>query len=569
MAKQRVQVRDLSAPPAITPQAEQVNVFHNPLTPMPQESNAALELAQGLAVLRPSLYGAADIAVDKETKQGEAQALLAERTANRDGITSAVKAGAIPAGASPWFQKGWNRQKNRILADQYATDLQQAYAKWGDRDNTKGDLQAFMQAHLQSFIEQRDVDQSDPEFTNVFAPMASQVQSKQNAEYGAHKVNLIEKEVIENTGAEVSSILDLPYLYGGAENQAKVIQATLAEHVKNGADGTVMNKVAVDAITQQAIAKGDLSLLDQMDLIDTGNGRLGRTLYAKEERLKAQTHIISNENTLSAREEHEREEIKKQKTEQIYGSFIEAIQKDRHVDVRPYEIALAKIDPDQVPHLRTYQKQFLAPVIDEQPEKIAEMYRNLAEGKLDNQAITDAAGAHLIDGSTISNLYKEKAIILEHKEALTDPIFKQVKSLQWGQINGDPLNFDLHKREKASIAEYKLSYGYAKFLAGKPQASEVEKLKYLEELSTALVGGKEVKAQAEADKQEAQQKAADDVDLKSVEGIKSAIDELNSSADPSQTTLGRNAEMAGLDLETYVQALSAAAKKKKSSSQKK
>jgi hypothetical protein len=332
MAKQRVQVKDLSDPAPIQPQAQQVNVYHNPLTPLPAEDNSALQLARGLAALRPSLYQAADIAVDKETKEGEAQALLAERTQNRDGITSAVKAGAIPAGASPWFQKGWNRQKNRILADQYATDLQKAYAQWGDRDNEKGDLQSFMQGHLQEFLSQRGVDQADPEFTNVFAPMAAQIQERQNAEYGAHRVNLIEKQVIENTGAEVSSILDLPYLYGGAENQARVISATLSEHVKNGADGSTMNKVAVDAITQKAIQSGDTSFLNQLDLIDTGSGRLGRTLYAREERLKAENHIYAQRDSKLSSEWTQSERSRKLASEALKSSALKRLLADPQED---------------------------------------------------------------------------------------------------------------------------------------------------------------------------------------------------------------------------------------------
>jgi hypothetical protein len=557
MAKQRVQVADLPGPVAVTPKAEQVNVFHNPLTPLPKESNAALELAQGLAVLRPSLYQAADIAVDKETKEGEAQALLAERTKNRDGITSAVKAGAIPAGASPWFQKGWNRQKNRILADQYATDLQEAYAQWGDRDSEKGDLQTFMQEHLKTFLDLRQVDQSDPEFTNVFTPMAAQIQERQNAEYGAHRVNLIEKQVIENTGAEVSSILDLPYLYGGAENQAKVISATLAEHVKNGADGSTMNKVAVDAITQKAIEEGNLSLLDHLDLVDTGNGRLGRTLYAKEARDRAETHIIAEQNRQTSQGFANLEREKSLKSDQIYADWVEKLQADPTLDPRPYEQQLAKLDPNAVPHIRQYQEALLKPKVYEKSDVVANIYKDLSEGNLSNEEIVAHAAAGDIDPGTVANLFKEKNILEKSHSALSDPTFKQVSGGMVRKMTGDPLKFDLQKTEKAEIARYRMSVGWAAWSAKNHDADEVTKLKFLNSLSQEME-----LAYNNGKLQEPEPAEKKDFDLSSLQGIREALDDANAADDKSETFLGQKAEAAGLTIEEYIQALSAAAKKR-------
>src|SRR5688572_7732923 len=118
MPTKRIHVDDLEGPPQIRPTASPIDTY---VRPSPVQPSAGLgDLVKSLAGFQKDIGGFLEQAAfrdqDEELKKGKLTADdIAAREKNRTDFKAAVSQGLIPAGASPWFIKGYNQQFGRLL----------------------------------------------------------------------------------------------------------------------------------------------------------------------------------------------------------------------------------------------------------------------------------------------------------------------------------------------------------------------------------------------------------------------------------------------------------------------
>lgn len=129
--KDRVQVADL-AQAQLRPDARPVDIYYRPQAEAVQQQGDSMitQLAQGLGQIQPKLMELAGSYIDKQAKEEAAQdnqtyrdALMKDADLNKKAFKDLVDQGVIPAGASPWFQKGWREQQLRALGEKYGRDV--------------------------------------------------------------------------------------------------------------------------------------------------------------------------------------------------------------------------------------------------------------------------------------------------------------------------------------------------------------------------------------------------------------------------------------------------------------
>ncbi len=476
--------------PSLQPQARPVDTFHQSLAMPPAQGNDALDLAQALSSFHPSLSRYADMKVEEYIQEGEKASLLqGSREANRAGLKAAVDAGQMPAGANPWFQKGWKRQQQRVAAEEYNTALQAAYIQSSARTSKDpGEYSAFIENFTQEYVQSRGLE-SDPEFANVFMPMAQAAQSNLASHHGAEVVGQIEQEVKDNTYKEIQNLIDNP-LAGPGNPTGDAIQATLADHVKNGLMGAEANKIAIDSITDHAVANGDMDILEHLDSINTGNGVLGKTKYAQEQRAVAETKILNQQQANFSHGKAISEYQKSVMADRLHTQAIEQIEKDPSADIGPLVIQMAKVDPKQADDLRAYQNSALSRKVKvyEDPHTLASIYEELYSGALTPAKITSHAASGEIDPGTVGTLNKELAIYNQHRGVLGSKSFSLIRGGMLKLINGDEFNFDPERNAHAIDADFELQRSFLKWKASEEgeKADDLKETEWLQKRAKQL-----------------------------------------------------------------------------------
>lgn len=298
MAKQRIVPNPLAGPVPITPRAAPVDIFHRPdASGAPaQGPSQGLQLANALSGLQPSILKSFDIAhaeaSQKELSGGQLQVLKDKRLQTVKGLNDAIARGDIPAAQSPYFRQGMREQAYRLEGLNYDNTLRSDYAQSASKNSD--DISTFMQSHAAAYIQNSGINPSDPEAAKIFTPMVEAAQANLFAHHRAERDAQIEQQAVDNTYRSVQAIVSTHAEYPDVTGDpAANIKASIDEMVAHGMNGTQANRAAIDAITDYAKDNLDSAPLDHLDNIDTGNGKLAGTQYARDQRRAAEDHIFS------------------------------------------------------------------------------------------------------------------------------------------------------------------------------------------------------------------------------------------------------------------------------------
>ena len=302
MTAARVQVADL-AQARLTPEANPVDTYYRPqekAVPLPVDSTVA-QLAQSLGSLRPQLVELSGKYLDNQAKEENSAgneayraALLKDGDLNKKAFKDLVDQGVIPAGASPWFQKGWREQQLRTMGDDYGRDLTLAWNANGDLKNTDDPtkLREFLANQQKAFREKVGSTGGafrPTELTEVLDPIMDHYNKSVAGHQINHRVEEIQKQVETNTAIEVGRLAIRGEM--SPEDRATGISTTVADLVSKGLSGSRANQIVTDAVVNAAVAGQNADLLTVMPLIKTGSGVLGETNYAKAKLHEAQQSI--------------------------------------------------------------------------------------------------------------------------------------------------------------------------------------------------------------------------------------------------------------------------------------
>lgn len=313
-------------PPTI--QASSPNTYRTPVAPRrgapvsfgSTDTSGAYTFANALSNLNPAIQGFLKTSFDfyRDRERAKGQAWAAE---NQAPYRDAVRSGKLPAGASPFFAEAVAREGLRRSAEEFELGLIQEYEQ-------SGQLQSLSQNEFFSLLQSREREflkglPGDPAFVNeTVAPVLNSVERRLNERHISETIARTEERGRNQLFAGVTNVIERVRSYdalsvaeegqtlgvdlGSAKTIDEVYTATTAKGIQAQADalfdvgmrGKEINGIVVDAITAQAVAESDLSLLDLMDEIRIGpggRGSLGGTQYASEQRASAEVAIAAKQ----------------------------------------------------------------------------------------------------------------------------------------------------------------------------------------------------------------------------------------------------------------------------------
>lgn len=495
MAKDRVQVPDLYKERLNLPQtriaAAPVDTFVNPGHPVQANSDRQIqELIGAFQDIQPGLSKFAQQRVD-QVNQEDLIAGHKSALANKAQFKEAVSKGVIPAGVSPWFQVGWERQKAEVAGSNFDRELREAYSVSGlAEQGDPGKFNGWVADFTSNWQEMHPEHNENPEFTPIFNGMASKSQDNLANYHAAERTRKIEADVIQNTSLQLSNELDYP-----SANQAQSMGAIMSTQVANGLNGQLANKLVAEAVVQKAIENEDLYLLDVLQDIPSGSGVVGQIGFVKEMVMQARDKITSSK---TQGEHLSRLEQKDKRTDQINSLRGEAYRKiadNPYADVSEEFKQLSYIDPDEASKVESFRTAYLGSKtaqnkVIESDELKTDMLLASFKGELSEQSVKDAIVNHEIDYDTAKDLLtnhipKSK----ENKSIFRDPTVSDgYKNLRMGITKNEDQGEDagvLAARANAAGALYLKAMIQYKRL--KPDALESEVLDYATDYSQKLL----------------------------------------------------------------------------------
>lgn len=302
--------------------------------PEPPSTNSFLQLSAALSQLQPSLTQAvgytAGIKKEADLSAGEVAAQKASLDKTVKGINDAVKAGYLPAGASPTTVQAWQTTFLKLQAEQLAIHKREEYYS-NNELRSNPDPKAFGDWHqkemavgMQSLLETED---GKPRYTpiEIDKSRAQDVLDHSfkalNTEHIAYRTSENERLAIESANNLGATRLDAdlgvgPQLKAKESRDNKAIAARFTDAYFNKETGvfnfgSVAKKHAKDGmvlnLVTKAISEKDPSVFDIADHIDTPAGKLSSLPEFKKEAEEAKEKIAG----LRYTDQHRREELAK------------------------------------------------------------------------------------------------------------------------------------------------------------------------------------------------------------------------------------------------------------------
>jgi hypothetical protein len=292
-----------------------------------QGPGALTRLADALQHMEPELQ---KFTQNQKVKADERDLHEARALYEKTGATfnEMVRAGKLPAGASPVFQRHYRLTELRNGTVQFDNDLRTAWSEQ-DADTKSSGLDEFERSFRASWTEENLKGHLPAEIGEAFSPGRAAAVANLQRENTAQNIALTKKLAEQATAQQFADIASLAAEGGNLDEVAtRFTAATAAAVLVDGTSGPMMNKLAVDSIVAQALANDDPDILKVLDKISTGKGVLGRTTYATKQREQTEdriaTEIERKERHEWARAEHFRTTAIRTATEEFFQASQDA-----------------------------------------------------------------------------------------------------------------------------------------------------------------------------------------------------------------------------------------------------
>lgn len=537
--KDRVQVADL-AQAQLKPDARPVDIYYRPQAEAVQQAPDSMisQLAEGLGKIQPKLLEVAGAYIDKQSKEETAQgnqayrdALMKDADLNKKAFKDLVDQGIIPAGASPWFQKGWREQQLRALGEEYGRDVTLAWNQNGDLKNSDdpGKLNQFLAKQSQAFREKIKASGGEfrpTELTEVLDPLIDHYNHNVGQEHVRFRVGEIEKQVDTLSRTEVArwaTRTDLP-----VEERARGIQEAIDKQYANGLPGSKSRQIMAEAVMDAAATSKDPSMLSLLDHLKTGDAVLSKDPQVRAKMEQVQDHIAERQRNDQrwqwAKDEHDyHEKVTKPRAEvswkwtmqqhqwasdqhdraeqerTLNAALGDEIRQDPTQDLRQSERfqKLSKLDPMKAQQMLHFQQVYLGAGEDVQSDdknSVFQISKDLYTGATDPIELKN----RLINGYTLGRQMTRRTFeklneeILQYQEGRKDPILgsPEMHQLQDGIYKGIVKDVNGQFGEPAvrasmSAAEF---YGWAReWSKGHPGATVSDFRKEAEQKAADLI----------------------------------------------------------------------------------
>ena len=280
----RVREQQLNKTEQLTPAARLVDTFV-----APENNNDAFVKAQRLnAALGKFADGAKDYMAVKQQVITEENIIEGQAAATQSKVDfkTAINEGLIPAGASPWYRQGYEREDGDRLAQQYSKESAMAYSKWtGKETASPEDYNDWISGIRKDFTAKN---LNSPNQMAGFMKRANASDASNSAKHTTAVVTKMEFDRHQVTTGNITADIQ-GYLNGEMLNE-ELVENTLRraeQYFLDGATGKQVRESVVTAFLLQAKDNLDETLIDKLlELNISGRGKLGTMAGVSE---KAET----------------------------------------------------------------------------------------------------------------------------------------------------------------------------------------------------------------------------------------------------------------------------------------
>jgi hypothetical protein len=223
--------------------------------------NAALDLAQSLSSLEPTVGKSLQLLAQKKAEDASVEARKDAITTNGANLADAVRAGTIKPTQNPWYMQAYSREAAAVSSRSALGQLQADSASWAERNDPKAFAAKWAEGVAKIGESYSGVDQDAG-----FAPTAAQYTQQVIASNQAQNVQRIETERTQNASSLLATDLSKATVaHGGsltAGDVAESITAAKASWIGTGGDEAGWNHVVAGAITSAGYQTHNSEIID-------------------------------------------------------------------------------------------------------------------------------------------------------------------------------------------------------------------------------------------------------------------------------------------------------------------
>jgi hypothetical protein len=234
--------------------------------------------------------------------------------------------------------------------------------------------------------------------------------------------------------------------------------------------------MTVDAIAGKALKEQDPELLDALNKIEAGSGKLGKTQYARkkiqqtEERIAQQLQEERRQARL-ARERREEQAMERLATE--LHNRLKAAEDPAQVETEDIYGTAAQFSPFAVDKLKDIKENYVEDKFQEDPDVKRELQVGVIQGDVSREDVVEALSRGDINPDTADSMIndlddRDNAEGPYQNDVLTD-YSDRLHSTIAGNEGAEPMT-----RRLANEAVYKFKREYASWLTKNPEVSEGE-----------------------------------------------------------------------------------------------
>ncbi len=275
-----------------------VDTFYSPATPYVDPS--IRQLASSLQGIVPSLSKYSVVKEEEKKEVAKGEAAVAFRKNNMLGFKRAVKEGKIPEGANPYFVEAYVQQELVSKANQFKAEL---YAAWKDEgivNNTAPNaFEEFFARKSKEFRNTHKLDGYDAaDIVTAFIPNADAARSNLFERHINERMELVSTKNAELLANNTVTAIDNNIEASGkfdVQGLGEDLTVVAKDLINKGMNGSRVNQILIDTITERAQDLEDDTILDVLNVIKTKTGTLAETAYAQQKIDDAETNILSKE----------------------------------------------------------------------------------------------------------------------------------------------------------------------------------------------------------------------------------------------------------------------------------
>lgn len=295
----RLRQQELQKTGQLTPAARIVDTFVQP-----ENNNDAFVKAQQLNKVLGEFSGAASrymdvkhkVYTDDEVIQGQARGAQSKLD-----FKDAITQGVVPAGASPWYRQGYERERGDLLAQQYSKEAALAYTEWDGKESASPSAYTDFRANFRKQFVDSNVTSSNQ--LAGFMKRANAHDAHLSATHTSSVIAKVERDRLEVT-TNNNSVAITDFIEGNLSEEelvSDIVSRSNAFHL-DGGDSAAIRSSVVDAFQTQALMNLDVDLIDQMlGMNISGRGKLGSIPIVKENAEKLRSVIQVRKYTVATR----------------------------------------------------------------------------------------------------------------------------------------------------------------------------------------------------------------------------------------------------------------------------